>query len=105
MGGIKTDISWLFGQGIGWLGVAFGLLVAPPQLYKIIRYKRTKNISRLTYGFLILTMMCYFAHAVYICDWPFMVSNGLNLAVNGAIFGYLIYDGKKIKEGKKRMSG
>ena len=39
---------------IGWLGVAFGLLVGPPQLYKIIKTAQSINI---TVNGAILTLM------------------------------------------------
>jgi len=99
------DVAWFFGQGIGWLGVAFGLLVAPPQLYKIIKHKRTKNISIMTYGFLILTMTCYLLHAIYITDWPFITSNSINLSVNGTIFILLIIDRRRYIKNLEESDG
>jgi len=69
----------------GWMGVLFGLFVAPMQLMKIMRTKQVSGISMITYIFLDLAILCYFIHAIEIGDPPFMVANGLNLTVNVAI--------------------
>lgn len=80
---------------IGWLGVLLGLMVAPPQLYKIWKSKEVKGISIWTYGLLLATMLCYLIHAINIKDAVFIVANSFNLAVNMVIFGLMIkYGGK-----------
>ena len=78
------------GTLVGWLGVAFGLFVAPPQLYRIIKTKEVKGISLTTYIFLCLAMVCYLIHAVYIGSAVFVTSQAVNLAVNVAILALLI---------------
>ena len=80
------DIGYL----IGWTGVGFGLLVAPPQLVKIIRTKRTNDISLYTYAFLCLALVCYLIHAIYISAPVFIVAQSINLTTNSIILVLLI---------------
>ena len=79
---------------IGWTGVACGLLVAPPQLYKIIKTGRTKDISLVTYSFLCVALACYLFHAIYIGDAIFITAQSVNLVVNSIILYKLIKNGK-----------
>lgn len=78
------------GYWIGWLGVVFGLLVAPPQLIKIIRTGKTDGISLMTYTFLALALTCYLIHAISIGSVVFVVAQSINLITNGVILGLLI---------------
>jgi len=76
---------------VGWLGVAAGFLVAPPQLYKILKHKKTDGISRVTYSFLVLALICYLIHAISIGDMVFITAQSINLFTNTIILGYLIW--------------
>ena len=80
----------MLGTLVGWLGVAFGLLVAPPQLIKIIRTNRVDGISLTTYCFLELALVCYLAHAIYIHSAVFATAQSINLLINGAILILLL---------------
>lgn len=75
---------------IGWLGVVFGLCVAPPQLYKIIKTGKCNDISFWTYLFLCLALMCYLIYAIYIRDAVFITAQSVNLSINLMIFIKLI---------------
>ena len=79
-----------FGYVIGWCGIGFGFLVAPAQLYRIIRTKQVEAISTVTYAFLNLALVCYLLHAIYIDSVVFITAQAVNLTTNLAIFGYLI---------------
>ena len=80
---------------IGWLGVLFGLFVAPSQLWKIWRSKEVRGISKTTYIMLLATMLCMLVHAIDINDLIFTITYGINLIVNGAVFVLMIkYDEK-----------
>ena len=78
------------GYLIGWLGVAFGLLVAPPQLYKIITTGETQAISLLTYTFLCLALVCYLIHAIHIKSKVFITAQAINLVTNATIWVFLV---------------
>lgn len=80
----------MIGYWVGWIGVAFGLFVAPPQLWKIIKTKRTDGISLMTYIFLFLALLCYLIHAIYIKSPVFVVAQSINLTTNGIILWLLI---------------
>ena len=81
---------------IGWLGVVFGLLVAPPQLHKIITTRKTAGISLCTYIFLVCALVCYLIHAIDIKDAVFIVAQSINLTVNSVVLFYLV----KYRRGK-----
>ena len=80
----------MFEPIIGWLGVAFGLLVAPPQLYKILKKRNTNGISLLTYIFLCLALVAYLIHAINIQDPVFIVAQSVNITVNFVILILLL---------------
>jgi len=75
---------------IGWLGVGFGLLVAPPQLYKILKTGKTEGISLCTYVFLTLALLCYLVHAILIKDAVFITAQSINLVTNSVILYLLV---------------
>lgn len=78
------------GYWIGWVGVAFGLFVAPPQLIKILRTKKVIGISRLTYVFLCLALGCYLCYAVSIQNIIFITTHAVGLIANSAILFLLV---------------
>jgi len=75
---------------IGWLGVGFGLLVAPPQLWKILKTGKTEGISLCTYAFLTLALICYLIHAICIKDAVFITAQSINLVTNSIILYLLV---------------
>lgn len=75
---------------IGWLGVGFGLMVAPPQLIKIIKTGKTSGISLLTYIALCAALLCYLLYAISIKDAVFMTAQSINLVTNSVILFLLI---------------
>ena len=79
-----------FGYVIGWVGVFFGLLVAPPQLIKILRSGKTEGISVLTYIFLTCALACYVWHSFYINSVVFQVAQSIGLTVNLTILYLLV---------------
>ena len=82
---------------IGWLGALFIVCVAPPQLLKILRSKKTEGVSLWTYIFLVAAVICYTIHAIHIGAVVFIVTNGFGVLVNGTILIFLIrgrYDRK-----------
>jgi len=75
----------MFDLVIGWVGVALGLLVAPMQLWKILRTKQINGISKATYTFLCLALVCYLVHAINIKDAVFITAQAINITINFAI--------------------
>ena len=75
---------------VGWFGVFFGLLVAPPQLWKIIKTGKVKDISLMTYSFLCCALVCYLVYAISIRDAVFITAQSVNLATNTTILIYLL---------------
>ena len=80
----------VIGYWIGWAGVLTGLLVAPPQLLKIIRTGKTDGISIVTYWALVFALLFYLIHAIYIGSLVFVVAQAINLLTNGVILIMLL---------------
>ncbi len=79
-----------FGHIVGWIGVGCGLMVAPFQLWKIIKTGRMNDISLITYSFLCLALVSYLIHAIYIKSAVFTTAQSVNLAVNTTIWIFLM---------------
>ena len=79
----------------GYLGLAFGILVPLPQLYRMIKTGKSNDVSLLTYVFLFLAVMGYLIHAIYLGAVVFIVSNALGLTLNTIVLIILIR--RKIK--------
>ena len=90
-----------FGQIIGWVAVGLGLFVAPPQLIKILRYRRVDDIALLTYIALVAYISCALIYAIHIRDAVFITTQSINLSVNSAILVLVIRNkGKRRKRSK-----
>mgnify|MGYP001579327535 CR=1 FL=1 len=85
------------GNLAGWFGVAAGLLVAPPQLWRILRTGEVRGISTVTYTFLMFAMAGYLIHAIYINAPVFIVAQAINLVANSAIFWLLLKGEKRVR--------
>ena len=86
----EVDMILDLGYIIGYVGVVAGLFVAPAQLIRILRTKCVAGISITTYLFLILALICYLLHAIYIRSEVFILAQCVNLVVNTAIFVLLV---------------
>lgn len=60
---------------IGWLGVCFSVSIQIPQVIQMVKTKSAKDVSALTYMFLVATTLCYLVRAIAIREWVFIVSN------------------------------
>ena len=85
------------GYWAGWVALGFGLVVAPPQLIRMIKTKKSNDVSLTTYIFLIVMMTGYLIHSIYIGSPVFIVAQIWGLTVNGAILLLLIR--RKIRYG------
>ena len=75
---------------IGWVGVVFVTTCSIPQLIKIIKTGRSRDVSATTYALLVAGMFCYLIYAVHIEDAVFIVSNSIGLVANGTILALKI---------------
>jgi len=78
----------------GWLAIVLGLLVGPPQLAKIWKYKKGGDVSKMTYFVLVIYQITLISRAIYIEDWVFIVTTALGLAVNLLILILLFWFGR-----------
>ena len=82
---------------IGWFAVFFGVMVPLPQLYRMIKTGKSKDVSMLTYVFLCIAMTGYLILAISIGEWVFIVAQSLNLITNSVILSIKIR--RKIRYG------
>ena len=82
---------------IGWIAVFFGVMVPLPQLYRMVKTGKSKDVSMLTYVFLCTAMTGYLILAIYINEPVFIVAQSLNLITNGVILSIKIR--RKLKYG------
>lgn len=78
------------GYLIGYLGIFFGLFVAPQQLIRLIKRKSSEDISITSYLALCLAIGCYLIHAIYIKSVVFVIAQSINITFNTAIFIVLL---------------
>ena len=74
-----------------------GLGVAPPQLYRMLKTGRSRDVSLTTYVFLFVMMTGYLVHAIYISAPVFIVAQIWGLTINGMILIILVK--RKVKYG------
>lgn len=78
------------GFAIGWVGLAFGVCIPIPQLIKIYKTRGLQDVSLGTYTFLVLALICYTIHAIYIESIIFTITQSVNLTTNSIIFILLL---------------
>ncbi len=79
-----------FGYIVGWIALFFGILVPLPQLYRMIKTGRSRDVSLTTYVFLCLAMTGYLLHAIYIGAEVFIVAQAFNLTTNSIVLSILV---------------
>jgi len=88
-----------YGYIVGVLGIITGLLVAPPQLIKILKTNSSKDVSTFTYLFLCIALVFYLLHAIYIKSIVFTIAQSINLTFNSIILVVLLkHRGRRIDE-------
>ena len=85
------------GYMAGYVGLVFGIFVPLPQLYRMIKTKKSNDVSTLTYVFLCLAMIGYLIHAIWINAPVFIAAQAFNLSTNTIVLSILI--GRKVKYG------
>lgn len=74
-------INWIINQS-GWIGIAIGQFVPWFQIYKILKSKKSGDVSVGAYIFLDIAIAFYLIHALMIKDPPFIVAQSLALFAN-----------------------
>lgn len=74
-------MTWIINNS-GWVGIAIGQLVPWLQIYKILKSKKSKDVSIWAYIFLDIAIAFYLIHALVIKDPPFIVAQSLALFAN-----------------------
>ena len=79
---------------IGWVATALVTFCNIPQLIKVIKTNRSKDISLLFIILLVLSHICWIIYGSLIGDSPLIVTNAIGIIVNGSILTHKIIVGK-----------
>ncbi len=71
----------MFTEIVGWVGLGTSFFVSIPQLFKSIKAKSTRGLSKRSYQMLCITIACYLAKAIAIREPVFIISNSFGLIV------------------------
>ena len=74
-------MNWIINNS-GWIGIAIGQCVPWFQIYKILKSKKSGDVSVWTYIFLDIALIFYLIHAIDISDLPFITAQSLALFSN-----------------------
>ena len=72
---------------VGYLAGALTVVSLIPQVLRVWRTKKTKDLSIRTFLLLIAAGFLWIAYGVLASDWPVIATNGGMVALNGAILG------------------
>lgn len=70
---------------LGFLAAICSTISFAPQAWKIIRSRRTKDISAKMYIVTVLGFALWLAYGILLAQWPLMLSNGICLLLSGFI--------------------
>ena len=62
---------------LGYLAAILSTASFAPQAWKIIRTRKTKDISALMYGLTVTGFACWFAFGLLKSEWPIVAANGI----------------------------
>lgn len=82
----------------GLFTIFLGLMVGPTQLFRIIKTKEVRAISKNTYAILVSYQFLLEVRAIYVGDWVFILTNGLGMLTNGMVLVLLYYYGRSLKQ-------
>ena len=72
-------------QAVGYLAATCSTLSFAPQAWKIIRSRKTRDISLGMYLLTVAGFALWLAYGILLRQWPLMLSNGICLALAGFI--------------------
>jgi MtN3 and saliva related transmembrane protein len=83
-----------------WLG-AFAALASTisfaPQAWKVIRSRRTQDISAAMYGITVLGFALWSAYGLMLMQWPIIACNGICLCLAGFIL-FMKLSSQRVKD-------
>lgn len=85
------NVIYIIFFSIGFLATALSLLYRIPQMYKIYKTKRGKDISLYTILIQTISYICYIAYSVYFYDIVYIISNVLSMIQNLGLYLMIQY--------------
>jgi MtN3 and saliva related transmembrane protein len=70
---------------VGGLAAIASMVSFAPQAWKIVRTRRTKDISTGTYSLTVIGFALWLSYGFLLHQWPLIVSNGICLALSAFI--------------------
>ncbi len=77
--------AWDTAAWLGSLAAIASTISFAPQAWKVIRSRRTKDISAVMYGFTVTGFALWCAYGVALMQWPIIVCNALCLVMSAFI--------------------
>jgi MtN3 and saliva related transmembrane protein len=90
--------TWDIAAWLGSLAAIASTVSFAPQAWKVIRSRRTKDISAVMYGFTVIGFALWLAYGVAISQWPIIICNGICLLLAGFIL-FMKLSPQKVKDG------
>lgn len=82
---------------LGGLAAVASTVSFAPQAWKVIRSRRTKDISAVMYGFTVTGFALWLAYGLAISQWPIIVCNALCLVMSAFIL-FMKLSPQKVKD-------
>lgn len=70
---------------LGYAAAALTAFASGPQAIKVIRTRRTKDISTLTYTILVSGLILWIVYGILKNDWPLILSNAIASLLSGTV--------------------
>lgn len=87
------DIATLLGAGAALAStVSF-----TPQAWKVIRSRRTKDISAVMYSITVIGFALWLAYGLVLMQWPIIICNGICLLLSGFIL-FMTLSPQRVKD-------
>lgn len=91
-------------QILGFLAAVLTTVANVPQTYKIIKTKSTKDISTLTYSFLIMGFVLWVTYGIIREDYPVLIANSISLLVCTTILLLKFASAKTLNKINKKVT-
>lgn len=82
---------------LGGLAAVASTVSFAPQAWKVIRSRRTKDISAVMYGFTVTGFALWLAYGLAIAQWPIILCNALCLVLSAFIL-FMKLSPQKVKD-------
>lgn len=83
---------------IGFLAAMFTTLCNIPQVVKIIRTRKTDDVSALTYAALLTGLIIWTVYGILQNDWPVIIANAVSAAIAATVLTLKLLSKRKLED-------